>query len=400
MSKVIINPGGGGTGSDECTATKAMVLAGYKAVTADSDDEAVVGTLDVQSILSFRAAPYSATQIIFTWQNPAKGAFSGVIIVGKVGSYPTGITDGTRYYKGYGNNASAGGVSSVILDGFKNFTQYYFRAFSYALRNGAEWVGKNVLSASTMITSGLIVFSQSQTWTVPPGVTKIDIFCVGGGGGGGGAASGRTNLAGGSGGGGGYTATYKGLAVSPGQQFAVVVGSGGSGGPLDGRGGVGGTTSFGTVVSANGGGSGSCRAMGGSGGSGGGGYSSGYYNSNTQKNSRGGAGGSDGGDGGYGNTYSGGYTSYGRGQGATTRAFGEASGTLYAGGGGAGGSGPNAYGSYDGAGGAGGGANGYGYGVKPAAANTGGGGGGSGRPEMDYQHPGGSGGTGIVIIRA
>lgn len=37
--------GGGGTGSDELTATKAQVLAGYTAVTKDSNDEAIAGTM-------------------------------------------------------------------------------------------------------------------------------------------------------------------------------------------------------------------------------------------------------------------------------------------------------------------------------------------------------------------
>lgn len=37
--------GGGGVSSDEVTATKDKVLAGYTAVTADSDDEPVAGTM-------------------------------------------------------------------------------------------------------------------------------------------------------------------------------------------------------------------------------------------------------------------------------------------------------------------------------------------------------------------
>ena len=46
MGKVLASGGGGGgTGSDECTASKAQVLAGYTAVTSDSGDEAVAGTM-------------------------------------------------------------------------------------------------------------------------------------------------------------------------------------------------------------------------------------------------------------------------------------------------------------------------------------------------------------------
>lgn len=46
MGKIWIPGGGAGAaGSDDCTAGKAQVLAGYRAITSDSDDEAVEGTL-------------------------------------------------------------------------------------------------------------------------------------------------------------------------------------------------------------------------------------------------------------------------------------------------------------------------------------------------------------------
>ena len=38
-------PGGGGGSSDEVTASKAQVLAGYTAITTDSDDEPMEGTM-------------------------------------------------------------------------------------------------------------------------------------------------------------------------------------------------------------------------------------------------------------------------------------------------------------------------------------------------------------------
>ena len=84
---------------------------------------------------------------------------------------------------------------------------------------------------------------SSSTFTVPKGVKKIDVFCVGGGGGGGtqggymytlptssGPEEYYTNIWGGGGGGGGYTNTMKNVAVTPGQQLSVVVGAGGAGG--------------------------------------------------------------------------------------------------------------------------------------------------------------------------
>lgn len=48
----VIAVGGGGTGSDDCTATKANVLAGKTAVTSDSGDEAAAGTLSKDNVLS------------------------------------------------------------------------------------------------------------------------------------------------------------------------------------------------------------------------------------------------------------------------------------------------------------------------------------------------------------
>ena len=45
--------GGGGTGSDECTATLDHVLAGETAVTSDSNDEPGTGRMTVNSLLSF-----------------------------------------------------------------------------------------------------------------------------------------------------------------------------------------------------------------------------------------------------------------------------------------------------------------------------------------------------------
>jgi hypothetical protein len=167
------------------------------------------------------------------------------------------------------------------------------------------------------VPAGQATFTSSQTWTVPAGVSKIDIFCVGGGAG---SLDGRSG-----GGGGGYTATLKNASVTPGQQIAVTVGAGGTWV-------TGGASSFGSLLSAAGGGG--CRDLvyenigksgGGNGGSGGAGDNS-YSGS---------AAGYDGGKSdtcGLFSSYV--YDTAGTGQGSTTRAFGEAGNTLYSGGGG------------------------------------------------------------------
>lgn len=198
---------------------------------------------------------------------------------------------------------------------------------------------------------------------------KIDVFCVGGG------ANGGKGHYGANGGGGGYTKTTKNVSVSVNRYEVTIGGAGGA------------TSAFG--VSANGG-----SFNGGSGGGAGG--TGDYYGWHKS----GGAGGSDGGNGGQSlNANPNPADPGGKGQGTTTREFGEAGGKLYAGGGGGGAGVARDTWSWSspGAGGSGGGGKG---GEKDSAtgkagtANTGGGGGGG-----SVENAGGAGGSGIVVIR-
>ena len=96
----------------------------------------------------------------------------------------------------------------------------------------------------------LLKFSTGTTWTVPTGVTAIDILVVGGGGGGG--------TDGGGGGGGGEVRQATGVSVTGGASGTATVGLGGSGGSWSGGYGSspGNTSSFvinGTTYSAGGG---------------------------------------------------------------------------------------------------------------------------------------------------
>jgi hypothetical protein len=99
---------------------------------------------------------------------------------------------------------------------------------------------------------GVQVFTTNGTFTVPAGVTTIEVELWGGGGGSGGTINGSSGAGGGAAGG------YARKIISgqvPGNTFAVVIGSGGAGGnnvtPTNGA--AGGTTSFGAVFSASGG---------------------------------------------------------------------------------------------------------------------------------------------------
>lgn len=216
--------------------------------------------------------------------------------------------------------------------------------------------------------------------------TPVDIFCVGGGGGG--------CL---HGGGGGYTATTKGQVLQTGRMYTVTVGGGGEVSSTTGM--RGGTTSFDSILSAEGGYGGySSGNRGGDGGSGGG--NSGGFG----KAGNGGNNGSDGMPNYVKTQVSEGLWEWvadppaGQGQDSTTGEFGDPSAALYAGGGGGG---CNQVAENDGGyGGVGGGGHGAGRGPDSTALateggiNTGGGGGG-GTTALSSM----PGGCGIIIIR-
>lgn len=155
-------------------------------------------------------------------------------------------------------------------------------------------------------------------WLSPD--TEIDVFLVGGGG-----AGGQN------GGGGGYTKTAKKISLNKNSRHQVIVGAGAENN-FNYYDTPGGSSSF-DDISVSGG-----KGM--DGGSGGGGWSSRYRVSNP----KGGDGGTDGGDGEYGHSdvkygdngaYEGALytTNKGKGQGTTTREFGDAGADLYSGGG-------------------------------------------------------------------
>ena len=190
---------------------------------------------------------------------------------------------------------------------------------------------------------------SSTKFTVPKGVKKIDVFCVGGGGSGGnsnavsaGFGVNARKYLGGGGGGGGYTNTMKNVAVTPGQQLSVVVGNGGSGGTNSSGGHDGGKSSVGDICSAFGGLEGGGYISTGKYGGSGGGADADYisYDNGSEYNYgwKGNIGGKDGRNGEDGvlvrtsdsDTPK---TIGGKGQGTTTRYFGESTGTLYSAGG-------------------------------------------------------------------
>jgi hypothetical protein len=111
----------------------------------------------------------------------------------------------------------------------------------------------------------VLYLSGTNTWTAPSNVTSVRVTVVGGGGGG--ATNNGACLTGGYGGTGGVAIGY--YTVTPGSGYTVTVGAGGSGGASGVHAGsAGGTSSFGSLVSATGGGGGLTNGTGGSNGTG------------------------------------------------------------------------------------------------------------------------------------
>ena len=375
--------GGGGLNPEDLNATPDKVLAPYIFGGKDSD-EPQRGIMTVNSLLSFDCAAYSGRRILAKWQNPRAAVgkpYSGVYIRYSTSGYP-GKTGGTQIYKGAGNNTSSAGWSQTYLD-FPNLnTTYYLSCIPYVTCSAGELIGEPLNAIAKTSNQLNLTIKGTQTYTIPAGYSRMDAFAVGGGGAG--ANSDYSEKTTGGGGGSGYTSTIKDIPITSGQILACTIGNGGTSagsGTINGgntsivRNGV-------TLLTANGGSGIYRNYYGGNGGSGGG---------------RGGTSGGSGNPGGTNGGHGGG-TNGGSGQGATTRAFGEASGTLYAGGGG-GGAGTSGSG---GAGGTGGGGSGGGTNNNGsnATANTGGGGGGGGRFSYGAKEGiGGSGGSGIILLR-
>lgn len=310
------------------------------------------------------------------------------------------LTDGAEVrIKTSAFDIGAGATLNVNGTGAKNIITPAGEEFAGSLRAGVWLVliysaaldGYVVVSKTTKTATD--VFTQSGTWTCPAGVTSVHVMVFGGGAGGMRASDGS----GGAGGGGGHMKSST-LTVTPGTRYPVTIGRGGAGGSSSATAGAGGATSFGTLLSANGGSIGSYN-VGGNGGTGGGGP--GGANSNGGTGSYGGNGGHSNGGTAAGNGIAAAGGSGAAGAAGTGKYGGGAGGGGYGGKGGNGGNGTSSYG--------GGGGGGGGYGTSGNGGNggntstgtgssggTAAGGGGAGYKSGGAN--GGAGGAGAVII--
>lgn len=156
---------------------------------------------------------------------------AGMAASGAVGA--SGLTMNTARLLGRAT-ASSGAVEEITLGAGLSLTG-----------------GALVLSSQPPLREQL--FTSSGTWTAPVGVTQVRLVVIGGGGGGGGWASGPDFT----GSNGGWAGIATGNAtVVPGTAYTVTIGAGGTGGATNANGTAGGTSSFGALMSATGGGAG------------------------------------------------------------------------------------------------------------------------------------------------
>ena len=233
-------------------------------------------------------------------------------------------------------------------------------------KNSGIW-NLQAVYGTIYVPPGQQLFTSSQSFVVPGGVTQISAAAIGGGGGGSGGDGGRGETNNGGGGGG---LAYGTFAVTPGETLTITVGAGGTS-ASGGSGGAGGATSIArgaTVLLSGGGGAGGVER---STGTAAGGTSTGTQRTGGGIGGAGGTGG--GGGGGTGGGGAGGYSAAGGAGGAIT-----AAGAASTGGGGGGGGGRS--GTTAGNAGSGGGTGLLGAGSNGTAgtSNGGGGGGGSG----------------------
>ena len=140
---------------------------------------------------------------------------------------------------------SRAGIDSLIRITLQRFSNSILFAFAFALVYLFIPVESFAQGSQTLTSSGI--------FTVPVGVTSVNVQAWGGGGAGGGCTS-TTRSTGGGGAGGTYTYATN-VIVTPGANISVTIGAGGIGASAT-NGGSGGASSFGALVTAAGGGGG------------------------------------------------------------------------------------------------------------------------------------------------
>ena len=190
------------------------------------------------------AAATSASKISLSASGMALGAFPGPI---------KGICDQNWHHVALVQGRRLAAPLAAYVDGVMTNMSSTTTLNIPAGTGNSIRIGWNGLPVAASTISIRFTSVGSTTWTVPSGVTSVNVLVVAGGGGGGGSTD-RTS---GGGGAGGFVCR-SGISVTVGQVINVTVGAGGLGGSrapayagLNGQ-----YSSFGTIVAAGGGGGG------------------------------------------------------------------------------------------------------------------------------------------------
>lgn len=131
MGEVLMQPMGGGVGSDDVTATKAQVLTGYNTVTTDSDDEVVAGTMPNNGAMNVTLTPSGNGS---TNKGVAAGYYSGgTITANGSSSYSQGVSDADARV-----NTSSASYNSGYANGNAHVTYKDFNVTAQAASENAD----------------------------------------------------------------------------------------------------------------------------------------------------------------------------------------------------------------------------------------------------------------------
>lgn len=161
MGKIWISGGGGaGSGSDDCTASKQEVLKGYSAITSDSDDEAIQGSLELTAdatdgqVLSGKTYYNTNPKSKRTGSMTNQGAVSIKLNVGEGYTVPSGFHNG-------GGRVEANGLASQTPGSATS---------AHILSGQTAWINGSKITGNIASMGGQ---------TITPGSTQQTVSCSG-----------------------------------------------------------------------------------------------------------------------------------------------------------------------------------------------------------------------------
>ncbi len=128
---------------------------------------------DVPDVVSeFRIVPKLGTATL-TWKNPANNSYDKTVIVQKIGSIPSSISDGTEVY--------SGAETTVTVEKLQDKIAYFWRAFSVGKNNKYKKDAPSVTYTPRLVPDAyefLTCLTQNTEWT-PPEDGFYRITCIG-----------------------------------------------------------------------------------------------------------------------------------------------------------------------------------------------------------------------------